>query len=69
MRPRAIGAVFGTAAGLDTEKSASLHRVGRVMLPVDFLRAEQQFGERQVVERLDTLGRPIVVDRHETRNL
>ena len=50
---RTIRAVLGTAAGLDAEQRAALDRLGIVILAVDGLGAEQQLGQRKVVERLD----------------
>ena len=47
LRLRAVAAVLGTAAGLDRQQRRELHRVRRVMLAMDLLRAEDELGKRQ----------------------
>ena len=46
-RLRAVAAVLRAAAGLDRQQRRQLHRVGREVLAVHLLRAEQQVVERQ----------------------
>ena len=59
-RLRAVGAVLGAAAGLHRQQRAELHLVGRVVLAVDELRAQDQLRQRQVVDRAN-LGERVVV--------
>lgn len=59
---RAIRAIFRTAARLDAQQRAALYVRGVMMLAMNGLRAEEELGERKMIERLDALGRPIVTD-------
>ncbi len=54
-RLRTVGAVFGTAAGLDRQQGRQLDRIGSVVLAVHLLGAEQQIVERQREQRLDRI--------------
>ena len=62
---RAIGAVLRAAAGLDRQQRRELH-LARVEVPrCTLLRAEHQFGERQVEQRAHFRARPVVAERGE----
>ena len=55
---RAIGAVLGTAAGLDAEQGGDLHPVGVEMTAMDRLRLEDQVVEGAREQRQRALPRP-----------
>ena len=57
---RAIGAVLGTAAGLDAEQGRDLYPIGIEVAPVNRLRLEQEIVERQGEQRGDLRPCPIV---------
>ena len=57
---RAIGAILGTAAGLDRQQGRELD-LARVEMPaMRELRAENQLRQRQIEQRGDLVARPIV---------
>ena len=56
----AIGTVFGAAAGFDAEECAELHFRGVVVLAVDGLGLEEEFGEGLVVDRAKLGDGPVV---------
>jgi hypothetical protein len=59
-RLRAVGAIFGAAAGLDREQGRDLHLVRIEMFAMHLRRAEQQVVERQVEQRAHFGARPVV---------
>ena len=61
---RAITAVLGARAGLHRQQRAELHRVGPMVLPMHALRAKEQLGQRQIMDRPDLLEGPIGADSH-----
>ena len=54
---RTIGAVFGTAAGLDRQQRRQLHAVRRVMRAMDTLRFVEEVDKRAREQRLDVVDR------------
>ena len=53
LRLRAIAAILGAAARLDRQQRRELHRVRRMVVAVDLLRAKDELGERQRIQCLD----------------
>ncbi len=56
----AIGAILGTAAGLDAQKPAQLHLVRIEMEAMKGLRLKEKFVEGLFVERVRLTARPVV---------
>jgi hypothetical protein len=60
---RAIGAIFGTAAGFNGDELAGLHAIRGVILAVHRLSAENQIGKWSVIDGIHFGPSPIVFQR------
>ena len=62
-RLRAVGAVLLAAAGFDTQQGGQLNPIPRIGLAVHLLGLPEQIHQRQLQERLDLSGAPVVAHR------